>query len=563
MSIHKVKRGNRVYLAEYKSLRIGKRVKSIFVRYLGPEDKISSGVKAKRRTLDRLELRESWRAGDIRLLWHIAHDLDFAGTIDRVCCQQSPISGPSPGKFITAWAINRVIDPESCTQLERWIPTTDLPSLMNLPPETFTKDAFLSSLDFICYYDRATQQIVDHTSTIDDVLYQQWRRQHPLPGNKMETVAYDITSVLFFGVSCPLAELSYNPKRIKQRQVNLGLIVSKWDRYPLGYFIYNGSLHPSATVPTLMTRLIGSSLQPGTLIWDRGNVSAKHIQMVESSGWKLITSVPRTSKDARAILDNTDVPLSPKTFVHQSKVGHIYAVKTEGSLFGRKRTVVVYVNQDMRSREINAQNLSLAEIPEQLDVLNKIGRDWTEKKLHEEIDKIVGTWKDCIEVHVKRKEEGSRVEWRYKTREIASGERAYGKYILLSTDASLSAREIVRAYFEKDFIEKVFRTLKTNEEIQPVRHRLEPRVHAYMFVCVLAYRLIAALRNIFVEKIGEEKAWERMFELLQNLTRIQRVEVKFGNEIKTYYLNMTNSIEDTLKRLQMKNLFKEEVRLVM
>ena len=48
-------------------------------------------------------------------------------------------------------------------------------------------------------------------------------------------------------------------------------------------------------------------------------------------------------------------------------------------------------------------------------------------------------------------------------------------------------------YLEKDFVEKVFRTIKTQEEIVPVRHRLERMVRAYVFVMVTAYRLIAAL----------------------------------------------------------------------
>jgi len=49
-------------------------------------------------------------------------------------------------------------------------------------------------------------------------------------------------------------------------------------------------------------------------------------------------------------------------------------------------------------------------------------------------------------------------------------------------------------YLEKDFIEKVFRVLKSHEEIEPVRHRLEQRVRAYIFVCMLAYRLLAVLQ---------------------------------------------------------------------
>ncbi len=167
------------------------------MRYLGPEEKVKAGEKPKRRVLDRLDIKRSYRAGDVRLLWRIAMDLGLVEIIDRICCQKSCVESPSPGKFLTVWAINRVIDPESCTQLERWVPSTDLPLLTGINPELFTKDA-LSSLDFVCYHDLAINRVIDHTPTIDDTLYQRWRYDHPLPPGNTETVAYDLTSVLFY-----------------------------------------------------------------------------------------------------------------------------------------------------------------------------------------------------------------------------------------------------------------------------------------------------------------------------------------------------------------------------
>ena len=45
-------------------------------------------------------------------------------------------------------------------------------------------------------------------------------------------------------------------------------------------------------------------------------------------------------------------------------------------------------------------------------------------------------------------------------------------YLIISeferpADELLSPDEVVKAYFEKDFVEKVFRTLKTSEEMEP------------------------------------------------------------------------------------------------
>ncbi|MEM3192499.1 MAG: hypothetical protein QW292_10535 [Candidatus Parvarchaeota archaeon] len=62
------------------------------------------------------------------------------------------------------------------------------------------------------------------------------------------------------------------------------------------------------------------------------------------------------------------------------------------------------------------------------------------------------------------------------------------------------AADVADAYFKKDFIENFFKILKTSERVEPVRHRLEPRVRTYMFICALAYRILAALLFLLDDK---------------------------------------------------------------
>ena len=558
MAIKRHKRGGRVYLAEYKQVREGKKVRSIFLRYLGPEDEVNAGRKPKRRVLDKLDMKNSHRAGDVRLLWSLARDLGIVEEIDRICCGESGIDGCSPGKYLTMWAINRALDPESCTQLERWVATTDLPLLAGVDPEACDKGTFLASLDFVCREDISTDSYVDHSAAIDEALYRRWRESHPLAGG--ETVAYDLTSVLFFGVTCPLGESGYNTSGSRLQQVNLAVLVSKLDRAPITHFVYNGSRNTSSTVKNLLARLKGTSIKPGTLIWDRANVSKAHVRDVELANWKLICGVPKTSKDARALVEDTDVPLRPDTYIRRTGEGHLYAVRAKGALFGRKRSAVVYVNQERRARDINERNNALSEIGKRLDDLAEQGKDWGEARLHEAIGKVVGKWDGYVSARVTRTGSGPRVEWHYKNRQMAQAERSYGTYLLLTTDESLTTEEAVKAYLEKDFVEKVFRMLKTTEELEPVRHRLENRVRAYMFVCMLAYRLLAALRFRIAEATGDDGSCERTSELLRGLQRVERVEVGFGKEVKTWYLNTSKSIETILKKIGMEDLLKEEVR---
>jgi hypothetical protein len=562
MAIKRHKRGDHVYLAEYKSIRQGDKVISKFVRYIGREDSKTTTSKPRRKVLDKLELANSYRAGDVQLLWSIAEDLGLAGIIDRICCGTSGVDGPTPGKLLTVWAINRAIDPESATQLERWIATTVLPQLIGLGADTFTKDAFLRALDYVCADDRSINSISDLTAKLDEALYQKWRKDNPLPPGEKETLAYDLTTVLFFGVSCPLAELGYNPDRIRRKQANIAMLVSKRDCYPIMHFVFNGDRHSSSTVRNLISSLKKAPIEPGTLIWDRGNVSRKHVEEIVSSGWKIICGVPKTYKKAKELILKTDIPTWPETLVRSSKAGHIYAIKTDESMFGMDDMAIVYSNRERAVRDADMRNEALVVIGKDLDELSLIGDGWSEKRLHDRMKAIIGSHSDCVSASVSRKGSGKRIAWRYKKQELKEAQRADGKWLILCTDQSLNAHQVVNMYLEKDFIEKVFRVLKSHEEIEPVRHRLEQRVRAYIFLCMLAYRLLAVLQWKLKEASRKDDSWESAYSFLQDLSRVEKVEVKFGNEVKTWYLNLTQDMVSTLKTIGKKDLFKEEIRLI-
>jgi transposase len=49
-------------------------------------------------------------------------------------------------------------------------------------------------------------------------------------------------------------------------------------------------------------------------------------------------------------------------------------------------------------------------------------------------------------------------------------------------------------YFDKDLVEKAFRSLKGITQLRPVRHWLAERVHAHVLLCYLAYLLLSLLR---------------------------------------------------------------------
>ena len=549
MAIRRRRVGNAVYLEEYKSHRVKGKVVTDFVRYVGREDN-EKRVMEPVRIIERVRPSGSRRAGDVDLLWAMAQDLEIPGIIDRMTPARSSMS---PGKVLTAWAINRVIDPESATQLESWIKTTDLPRLSGIPEEKWTKDLFLDSLDAICFDDRTTQELKDLTGNIDREIFLSWREKHPL--NAQDHVAYDLTTLLLFGTSCPLAEFGYNPDHLNRRQVNIALMVSREDLQPEYHAVFEGSRSGSTTIRNLIAALPApkDGESPGTIIWDRGNISASNVRDTESSGWFLISGIPKSVKQIRRIMGEMEIRQRPESHVRKANTAHIYAALVRGNIYGRNRNIAVYVNPLKALNESDERNSELAGIGRRLDNLSGRCMEWNESSIHDEMSRIMGEWRPYFHIRIKRRGE-KRIEWRYHRHLILESERLDGRSAILCTDPSLTAAEIVNMYLEKDFVEKVFRTMKTQEEVVPVRHRLERRVRAYVFVMVTAYRLIAALVYMLRET-GQNDPWEKSQKMLDSLARVERTEITLGKEHKIWYLNIRKDTADLLKKIGYGRLF--------
>ena len=93
---------------------------------------------------------------------------------------------------------------------------------------------------------------------------------------------------------------------------------------------------------------------------------------------------------------------------------------------------------------------------------------------------------------------------------MASGAEAAldGFYVLRTnlTEATLTAPDVVRSYKQLAHAERAFRTLKGPElEIRPIRHRLEDRVRAHAFLCLLAYYLEWHLRQAWAPLLFDDE----------------------------------------------------------
>src|SRR5260370_15751279 len=74
----------------------------------------------------------------------------------------------------------------------------------------------------------------------------------------------------------------------------------------------------------------------------------------------------------------------------------------------------------------------------------------------------------------------------------------------------LSAAQAVERYKDLGAVEQAFRCIKTVDlKVRPIHHRLEPRVRAHVFLCMLAYYLEWHMRKalapmLFVDETPRE-----------------------------------------------------------
>ncbi|MBI3901412.1 MAG: IS1634 family transposase [Nitrosomonadales bacterium] len=94
-----------------------------------------------------------------------------------------------------------------------------------------------------------------------------------------------------------------------------------------------------------------------------------------------------------------------------------------------------------------------------------------------------------------------------------------GIYCLRTTLIDLDDATLWRTYTMLTNLESVFRSLKTDLGLRPVYHQVERRVEGHLFISVLAYHFVHAIRLQLKAK-GVDDAWESLRETLAGQQRI-------------------------------------------
>jgi hypothetical protein len=315
-------------------------------------------------------------------------------------------------------------------------------------------------------------------------------------------VFYDLSSSSYYGSHCPLAARCHNRDGLKLPAIAYGLLTDDGGR-PVAISVYPGNTGDPTTVPdqveAMRTRFgIGRFV----LVGDRGMLTSAQIEKlreVENCGW---ISCLR-SGDIRKLLESrgqTDAPL-----FDQKNLAELAHPDFPGERLIACFNPLLAMDRDRtRGELLEATERWLAKVAGQ--VARRTLKPMSAAQIGEKVGRGINRYK--VAKHFSLEIADNRLSWSRKQDSIAREKALDGVYIIRTPEPAetLSAEDAVRAYKQLGDVEKAFRTLKGLDlRIRPIHHRLETRVRAHMFLCMLAYYVEWHMRQalaplLFVEE---------------------------------------------------------------
>jgi len=315
---------------------------------------------------------------------------------------------------------------------------------------------------------------------------------------------YDLSSSYFEGRCCPLAKIGYSRDgRRNTLQVNYGLLTTRAG-CPVAISVYEGNTGDAKTLLPQVNQLREQfGLERLVLVGDRGMISHKAIGTLRSlEGLDWITALK--SVQIRALVQGGTLQLglfderNLFEFSHPDFPGErLMACRNVdlGKLRAHKReALLVATEKELEKIRVRVENGALA------------GKD----TIGVRAGKVVNKYK--VGKHFTLSIEDAHFAYQRRAEQIAAEAALDGLYVIRTsvTQKQMDSAEAVRSYKALAEVERAFRSMKTIDlRIRPIHHRLENRVRAHIFLCMLSYYVEWHMRE----------AWRELLFADEDLTR--------------------------------------------
>ena len=297
-------------------------------------------------------------------------------------------------------------------------------------------------------------------------------------------VLYDVSSSFYYGRHCPLAQYGHSRDGKKGLPIIVyGLLTDAAGR-PVAVEVYAGNTSDPKTVPDQVSKLRDRfGLKRVVLVGDRGMLTQARIDGLRDEpglGW--ISALRSTA--IRKLLQ--EGPLQRSLF----DTANLAEIRSPD--FPGERLFACY-NPQLQERRRHKREALLVKTEEALQRLaSAVARRRKKPFKREEIGlkagRLLNRWK--MAKHFRLTITDGLLVWERRVEAIAAEETLDGIYVIRTSEPArrMSAEDGVRNYKRLTQVERAFRTWKGLDlMVRPIFHRVEPRVKAHIFLCMLAY----------------------------------------------------------------------------
>jgi hypothetical protein len=357
-----------------------------------------------------------------------------------------------------------------------------------------------------------------------------------------ELALYDLSSSYFEGRTCPLAALGYSRDgRRGTLQIVYGLVTDRAGR-PVCVEVFDGSTHDHQTVPAQLDKLKARfGLGALVLVADRGMVTRANLDAIrDADGIEWITALkaPQVKRLART------GTFQPSLF-DQQNLAEIQSDEFPGGLVVCRNPLVAQERARKREALLEATEADLAPIAERVAA----GRLTDAAAIGLAVGEVIKRHR--VKKHFALDIADGRFSYARKNEQIAEEAALDGIYVLRTTVAAerLDAPDVVRAYKQLKEVERDFRALKGPElQLRPIHHRLEHRVRAHVFLCMLALYVEWHLRRTWRELTFQDEQPPQRTDPVAKATRSPAADRKAATKT-TSTGHVAHNLRDLLAEL--------------
>ena len=407
----------------------------------------------------------------LRALPH-GHAAATLGMVRKLGLERLLASGRAPARHVAlslAMIVARLLDPASKLATARMLDpasaTSSLGALLELG--TVGEKELYAALDWL----------LGQQARIEKVL----ARRHLANGT---LVLYDVTSTWFEGRTCPLARFGYSRDGRRDRpQIVIGLLCAA-NGCPVAIEVVAGNIADPTTLQSQIDKLKQRfGLARVILVGDRGMITKARIESaLAPAGLDWITALRAPA--IRALVDQGALQLS---LFDEHDLAEISSPDFPGE------RLIVCKNPLLAAERARKRNELLAACEAALAKVQAATRRKTRPlRGRDQIGLAVGAVlkQHKVAKHFDLVIDDDRLAVTRNTAAIDAEAALDGIYVLRTNlaDDRLDTSQTVAAYKQLATVERAFRSIKTVDlEIRPIHHRIEDRVRAHVFLCMLAY----------------------------------------------------------------------------